>query len=131
MLVEKDTTTTAGSALDISVMSQAVHIIAWTSPSDDSLSGMRLYTVSGAGLGSPVWVDTKAAKPGDRQYFISARPAGTHYALQSVTVDGAEGSLVYAGVGTTDTDQLIADQIDPLNGTLTDLETRVTYLESA
>ena len=131
VLVEKDTTTTAGSALDISVMSQAVHIIAWTSPTDDSFAGMRLYTVSGAGLGSPVWVDTKAAKPGDRQYFISARPAGTHYALQSVTVDGAEGSLVYAGEGTTDTDQLIADAIDPLNGTLTDLETRVTDLESA
>ncbi len=124
-------TSTAGSASGISVTSGAGHTIAWTNPSDDNFSRMRLLTVSGAGLGSPNVIATLPGRPGTPQSVTTAYPAGTHYALQSETVDGAAGTIVYAGEGTTDTSALLAEQLDPINTTLTDLEDRVVTLESA
>jgi hypothetical protein len=129
--VLKDTTTAAGTASSITVTSAANHVISWTNPTDSNFSRMRLLQVDGPGLGSPNVISTSPGRPGSRQSIPTAFPAGTHYALQSETVDGALGTIVYAGEGTTDATTLIGDEIAPINNQIADLSDRVDTLEGA
>jgi hypothetical protein len=117
-------TTAPGNPTAMSVASGASHTVSWTNPTSSNFSRMRVI------VGGNV-VNVVPGRPGSRGSATFSAPAGTVYQLQSESVDGAAGSIVTAGTGTTDTSSLIGSAITPINSSISDLDDRVSALESA
>lgn len=121
-------TTAPGNPTAMSVASGTAHTVNWTNPTSSNFSRMRVI------VGGDV-VATVAGRPGSRGSATFAAAAGTVYQLQSESVDGALGSVVTAGTGTTNASQAVSTQIGgaitPINSSISDLDDRVTALESA
>lgn len=112
---------------DYGVDGETLARVYWTAPDSSNYAQMRVYTVASSGLGSPVLRDTVAGRPGLPGSAAFAYPAGTHYAIQPESVDGALGTMVYAGAGINNALTLA---VDDLETQISDLDTRVTDLES-
>ena len=121
-------TTAPGNPTGMSVASGTAHTVNWTNPTDNNFSRMRVIVAGDV-------VATVAGRPGSRGSATFAAAAGTVYSLQSESVDGALGSVVTAGTGTTNASQAVSTQIGgaitPINTSISDLDDRVTALESA
>lgn len=115
-------TSAPGSPTGISVGGDYGHTVSWYAPTSSNFALMRIYTVTGPGLGGANEIGSVAGRPGSRGYATFLNPAGTHYAIAPESVDGVVGSLVYAGEGSTDAGTYVQPQIDALDARVTDLE---------